>query len=291
MAGVFYNANNVAVGIAALYLQPYVIGQTAVMPTDHTPFQAAPGGTSEVQTVTITGTPTGGTFTLSYNGNPTAAIAYNATAAVVQTALRLVSGLSSVLVTGGPGPGTAWVVTFPAFLGNVNTLVAAGSLTGGTTPTIAVTVTTAGVSGWFSPGGTDQGYSLTPNANSNEITMEEQAASVQTTISSKSYQITGALAESTPVNRALYYGATISAEAVTGNTVITMSDDPQFYAGFFEYRDAALKTVRLFIPRGTVIGTGDVAFRRAADKRMYGIQFTSACNTTDIVETTYDLVA
>ena len=42
------------------------------------------GTTDEVQTVTITGGPTGGTFTLTWGGQTTAAIAYNATAATVQ---------------------------------------------------------------------------------------------------------------------------------------------------------------------------------------------------------------
>ena len=41
-----------------------------------------------VQLVTLTGTPTGGTFTISYGGNTTTALAYNAAAATIQTAVR-----------------------------------------------------------------------------------------------------------------------------------------------------------------------------------------------------------
>jgi hypothetical protein len=44
---------------------------------------AVMGGVNEVQTVTITGTPTGGTFTLTSTGATTAAIAYNAAASAV----------------------------------------------------------------------------------------------------------------------------------------------------------------------------------------------------------------
>lgn len=285
MAGVFYDANNVAVGIAALYLQRWTDGLVPTLPADHTPFQAAPSGTAEVQTATITGGPAGGTFTLTYDGNTTSALAFNATGATVQTALRLLPGLSAVTVAGAAGG--PYVVTFPASLGDVNALTATGSFTGGTTPAIAVVTTTPGVTGWFSPGGTDQGYSLTGNTNTQDITMEEQAAAVGTFVTSKTFQVTGALAESTPVNRALYYGGVIGADT-DGNTTITMSDEPQFYAGFFEYRDASQKTVRFLVPRATVIGTGDVAFRRAADKHMYGIQFTSACTTSEIIETVYD---
>lgn len=102
-------------------------------------------GSAEVQTVTITGTPTGGGFTLTYNGQTTSAIAYNATAAAVQAALRALGtvGAAGVTVTGGPGPGTAYVVTFNV-AGNVNAMTATGSFTGGTTPAVAVTITTEG---------------------------------------------------------------------------------------------------------------------------------------------------
>lgn len=106
-------------------------------------------GTNEVQRATITGTPTGGTFTLTYSGQTTAPIAYNATAAAVQTALENLSNIAvgDVLVGGGPGPAAFWTITFQGDLAgtDVPTITATGSFTGGTTPTIAVTVTTAGV--------------------------------------------------------------------------------------------------------------------------------------------------
>ncbi len=114
------------------------------------------GGTNEAQTVTITGTPTGGTFTLTFRGATTSAIAYNADAATVETALEALStiGDGDVRVTGGPGPGTPYVVTFVNDLGhqNVTAMTASGaSLTGGTTPAIAVTTTTPGSSVGFNP--------------------------------------------------------------------------------------------------------------------------------------------
>lgn len=100
-------------------------------------------GTNEVQTVTITGTPTGGSFTLTYGGNTTGAIAYNATAGAVQTALRALPNTQDAVVAGGPGPGTPWTVTW----GNgkdVAQMSATGSFTGGTAPAVAVTTTTPG---------------------------------------------------------------------------------------------------------------------------------------------------
>jgi hypothetical protein len=106
---------------------------------------------NEVQTVTITGTPTGGTFVLDFNGQPTTDLAYNANAAAVQTALQALStiGAGNATVTGGPGPGTPYVVTFAGTLAaaNVSQLVAVGNFTGGTSPTIGVVTTTGGASG------------------------------------------------------------------------------------------------------------------------------------------------
>jgi hypothetical protein len=104
-------------------------------------------GIAEVQTITITGTPTGGTFTLTFDGQTTAGIAYNAAAAAVQSALEALSNLApgDVTVTGGPGPGTPWVATFLSTLGNIPQMSASGTgLTGGTTPAVAVTTNTGG---------------------------------------------------------------------------------------------------------------------------------------------------
>lgn len=119
-------------------------------PTKVKAFQGLGANANDVQTVTITGTPTGGTFTLSYNGQVTGNIAFNATAATVAAALVALPGIgasANVAVTGGPGPGTPWVVTFQGLLGNLpqNVLVANGAgLTGGASPAISVTHTTPG---------------------------------------------------------------------------------------------------------------------------------------------------
>jgi hypothetical protein len=108
--------------------------------------------TSEIQTVTITGTPTGGTFTLSFAGETTAAIAYNATAAAVKTALDALGDVNSsdLTVTGTQLPGGTVSVTFGGqYSGdNVPAMTAAsGSLTGGSSPTVVVATGTGGASG------------------------------------------------------------------------------------------------------------------------------------------------
>ena len=104
---------------------------------------------NEVQTVTITGSPTGGTFTLTYSGQTTGSIAYNASAATVQTALVALSNIGSgqVAVTGGPLPGTPLTVTFTGTLAatNVAQMTATSSLTGGSSPAVTVATAVGGV--------------------------------------------------------------------------------------------------------------------------------------------------
>lgn len=113
------------------------------------PFQGA--GTNEVQVVTISGSPTGGTFTLTFQGETTAAIAYNATAAAVKTALVAASAdltADDITVTGSAGG--PWTITFVGTAEGGQdqpAITATGSLTGGTTPSIAVSTSTAGVAG------------------------------------------------------------------------------------------------------------------------------------------------
>ena len=96
----------------------------------------------KVQVVTVNGVPTGGTFTLTVGGATTAPIAYNASAATVQAALRaLGTGFSfggsvaqSATVT-GTGP---YTVTF-GITGAAGPITADGSaLTGGTSPSVTV---------------------------------------------------------------------------------------------------------------------------------------------------------
>ncbi|MDH3643976.1 MAG: hypothetical protein OES38_17860, partial [Gammaproteobacteria bacterium] len=121
------------------YEATYPAGQFAVDPVN------------EVQTVTNDAT--GGTFTLTFNGDTTVALNWNATVTEVQTAL---DALPSIGAVGGVTVGGAaqnWTVTF-ADAGPVAALVANDVLlTGGTT---TVTETVAGVLGvenvWFAEG-------------------------------------------------------------------------------------------------------------------------------------------
>jgi len=55
---------------------------------------------------------TAGTFTLTFSGQTTADIAYNASAAIVESSLEALSNITDVTVTGVGTSGDPWVVTF-----------------------------------------------------------------------------------------------------------------------------------------------------------------------------------
>lgn len=112
---------------------------------------------NEVQTITFGGTPTGGTFKFSFKGQTTAAISWNATNGTlvsnVDTALEALPAIGAGGVVTAVGTMTAGIgtltVTFSgatvAGAAQPQLVVADNSLTG-TTPTLAVAETTAGVS-------------------------------------------------------------------------------------------------------------------------------------------------
>lgn len=121
-------------------------GERGVNPVFHLDGQI--GGTSEAQTLTETGAPTGGTFTLTFAGQTTAPLAYNATAAQVKSALEALSTVNfgAVTTTGGPLNTTPVVVTFGGgqFELTSPSLMTTNSagLTGGTTPAVTAAITT-----------------------------------------------------------------------------------------------------------------------------------------------------
>lgn len=103
---------------------------------------------NEVQSLATSGTPTGGTVTLTFQGQTTSAIAFDATATDIQTALLALSNLDSGEVTAGGGPLDEAAVTL-TFAGryagaNVPKVTVTSALTGGTAPTAEITVTTTG---------------------------------------------------------------------------------------------------------------------------------------------------
>jgi hypothetical protein len=112
-------------------------------------------GTDEVQTLTIGGTPSGGTFQLRFQGLVTAAITWSSTNATlianIDTALEALGSIGSGGVTVAGGTLTAGIgtvtITFTAQNGKkaVPLLEVADNSLTGTSPTLGITETTPGV--------------------------------------------------------------------------------------------------------------------------------------------------
>jgi len=105
-----------------------VLQTMALLPGSPAINAGSSAGLAEVQTVTVTGS--SGAFTLTFNGQTTSAIAFNASAATVQAALN---GLSSIGGVGGSvtvtKSGSVFTITFGGSLSlqNVPQITAAGS--------------------------------------------------------------------------------------------------------------------------------------------------------------------
>lgn len=185
---------------------------------------AASGYTTEVQTVTITGVPTGGTFVLAFYSQQTEPIPFGATAVQVKEALEKIApiGIKGVTTTGGPLPGTPVVVTFAS--NNAEKaqplITASGAgLTGGTTPAVSVTRTTAGfglydpVGSWLDLGSTRGGINIARNHTEASIDVDQILAALATMPEEWEFTITTQFAETTLENLQIAWeGGTIAVD-------------------------------------------------------------------------------
>lgn len=106
-------------------------------------------GVNAVQTLTITGSPDSGTFTVTNpaNGLTSGTIAYNAANGDIQTALEAIVGAGNITVSGDALPANAKTLTFGGDLAyQVVPLLAANgaALGGGSDPAAAITEATPG---------------------------------------------------------------------------------------------------------------------------------------------------
>ncbi len=115
------------------------------------PYRYPNAVSSAMQSIALTGSPTGGTFTLTTAAPfavETVTLPYSATAATVQAALGpYVGGINNITVTGGPLPDTALTITFQNGDGGqaISDLVGNGNgLTGGTNSGVLVQTSVAG---------------------------------------------------------------------------------------------------------------------------------------------------
>jgi hypothetical protein len=129
--------DSVALPASVSYLKGTVLGEKS--------------GNNEVQTLTVSGIPTGGTFTMTFATVATAAIAYNATADNVRAAIEAHAsfGVGTIKATGGPLPLYPVVIEFIGTKGNTNVaaFTTTDSLTGGSSPASAIATLVDGSAG------------------------------------------------------------------------------------------------------------------------------------------------
>lgn len=127
-------------------LDPLAVHQASSPADAQDPDEGA--GTNEVQTLSETGTITAGTYTLTWEGDTTAAIAFDATAAQIKAALVDASpelSTSDLTVTGGPVHTTPVVITFTGSYAAQDVSAITTTSTGLTGGTVGIVETTKGV--------------------------------------------------------------------------------------------------------------------------------------------------
>ncbi|MFN4257799.1 MAG: autotransporter-associated beta strand repeat-containing protein [Gemmataceae bacterium] len=123
--------------LANANVEEMTVANLSLVGGDVSVFTARDGQSDEIQTISLDGGVTGGTFTINFNGRTTAPIAFNATAAAVQAALQALApeiGTGNVTVLGGGGANGVYTLIFRNGLGSANVpevTVDATSLIGG----------------------------------------------------------------------------------------------------------------------------------------------------------------
>lgn len=193
-------------------------------------------GNNDVQTITASGTITAGTFTVTIDTGSgpvtSAAIAFNANAAAIQSAIQAMSNVGSgnATVTGAPiSTPTPAVVTFAGAL--ANTLIPlmtvnSGGLTGGTYSAAHTTpgVQTLGLydakTGWSDLGATKTGIQITINNAEETFDIDQQLGIIGSQPTTWECSVGTALAESTPERMQIaWQGSAITINNATASTI------------------------------------------------------------------------
>lgn len=140
---------------------------------------------------------------------------------------------------------------------------------------------------WLSVGATNEGFKVNVETSVTQITIEEQSTPVGETVESKAIGIEAALAESTMESIRYSWGGgdiTVAAAAsgIPGTKKMSLTDDIEYYTAILETRNFNGFARRIYVPKTSVTGSGEVSFRRAADKQMFPVRVASLCKPTDI---------
>lgn len=111
---------------------------------------AAVSGNSQEWSLTVSGTPTGGTYEITVtdavNGDQVIELDFDADSATVQAALRALTGIGfeyTVVTESGSGPNYTHTIQFKGTRADITITVDASALTGGSSPDVAENEETA----------------------------------------------------------------------------------------------------------------------------------------------------
>lgn len=140
---------------------------------------------------------------------------------------------------------------------------------------------------WVSAGATNEGFKVNVETSTTQITIEEQSTPVAETIESKGISIEAVLAEATMESMRLSWGgsditAAAAGAGTPGTRKMTLTDDINYYTICLETRNYNGFARRIYVPKVSITGSGEVSFRRAADKQMFPVRAASLCAPTDI---------
>lgn len=150
---------------------------------------------------------------------------------------------------------------------------------------------------WKQAGGTEEGFRLTADMSSTPHTIEEQPNPVLTTLDNRTLSVAASLAEDTLDSMRLAFGGgTITTVVGTGGAP-TVKDfalspnvdefafglDMETYPVTISPGVVKRVTRRIIIPRMSGSGSVDVAFRRAASKRLWPLALTQLCKPSEVI--------
>lgn len=140
---------------------------------------------------------------------------------------------------------------------------------------------------WVSAGATNEGFKVNVQTSTTQITIEEQSTPVGETVESKAITIDAILAEATMESMRYSWGGDVITHTVAGvgqpeKDEMVLTDDINYYTLTLETRNFNGFARRLYIPKSSITGSGEVAFRRAADKQMFPMTAASLCKPSEI---------
>lgn len=189
-------------------------------------FDAAVGRITEVQTINL-GAATAGSVTLTVDGQTTAAVAFNATAAAAQTALEALSNVAAgdIVVTGGPLPGTI-TLTFGGRFAGMNVAPLTVTPTGLTGGTVTVATTSSALwDPWTNLGHTDLEEDISVEEEGGESTVRgsRQNPSLRETVSAVTQFLTISSIQIDATTLTYYFGTDLTISAGVAATTGTFA--------------------------------------------------------------------